>query len=215
MLSARPWPTIDSGYSPAICAPARYSGTCGPGTLEMARLAKRIRPASPERPYSEASPLSSHGDPIDGKSFGIRLPKVPICAFIARVPAMISARRLIGSLRCVARSISVPDTWLLLVASPSARSEIGTPATSDFSGSSRPSAKYSRNAVLHSHSTMSLIDAPCALPIALTSCSGSDTPANTRWLVIEVLNGVGGASLKRVGTADLPLPARRAASADL
>src|SRR6185503_2161703 len=104
--------------------------------------------------------------------------------------------------------------WLLLLVSPSARSEIGTPATSDLSGSSRPSARYSRSAVLHSHSTMSLIDAPCALPIVFTSLSGSATPVKARWLVIGVLNGVAGASLKREGREDFT-PARRAASADL
>jgi len=91
----------------------------------------------------------------------------------------------------------VPETWLLLLVSPSARSEIGTIATSDFSGNSRESSRYSRSAVLHSHSTMSLIDAPRALPIALTSPSGNETLANARWLVIDTLNGVGGASLNR------------------
>ena len=51
--------------------------------------------------------------------------------------------------------------------------------------------------MLHSQSTVSLIEAPNALPMRLTSPSGSDTAANARWFVIEVLNGVAGASLRR------------------
>ena len=62
--------------------------------------------------------------------------------------------------------------------------------------------------MLHSQRTMSLIDAPTALPIALTSGSGSDTAAKARWLVIEWLNGVAGASLKRVGGASALRAAR-------
>ena len=165
---------------PVIFAPAKYSGTCGPGTLEIVTLARRSRSARRERPYSDASPLSSQGEPREGKSLGMRLPKLPICCFIARVPAMMACRRLSGSSSCVARSITVPETWLLLLVSPSGRSEMGTPATSVFSGSSRESRRYSRKAVLHSHSTMSFTEAPSALPIALTSCSGSATPAKAR-----------------------------------
>ena len=110
----------------------------------------------------------------------------------------------------------VPETWLLLFVSPSVRSEIGTPATRVLAGSSRASTRYSRSAVLHSHSTMSFTDAPRSLPAALTSLSGSDTPANARWFVIDALNGVGGAIFSRVpGAPDLATPARRAASAAL
>ena len=76
--------------------------------------------------------------------------------------------------------------------SPSARSDTGTPATSEASGSSRDSFRYSRSALEHSHSTRSLIDAPCALPRRLASSSGSVSAAKTRWLVIDTLKGVGG-----------------------
>lgn len=110
---------------------------------------------------------------------------LPISRFIAAVPRLIALSRSAGSAISVPRSMSVPATWLLAVVSPSWRSEIGTPATSDLSGSSRPSFRYERSAVLHSHRTTSLIDAPTDLPIALTSASGSDTAANARWLVIE------------------------------
>ncbi len=108
----------------------------------------------------------------------------------------------------------MPATWLLAVVSPSWRSEIGTKATSDFSGSSRPSFRYERSAVLHSQRTTSLIDAPTDLPIDLTSGSGSETAAKARWLVIEWLNGVAGASLKRVG-AFSALRAARSSSVSL
>ena len=64
-------------------------------------------------------------------------PKVPICFFIAAVPRLIAFSRSAGSASLVPRSIRVPATWLFEVVSPSWRSEIGTPATSDFSGSSR------------------------------------------------------------------------------
>ena len=67
--------------------------------------------------------------------------KVPISRFIAAVPRLIAFSRAAGSAISVPRSISVPATWLLAVVSPSWRSEIGTPATSDFSGSSRPSLR--------------------------------------------------------------------------
>ena len=93
MFSATPCTTIDSGYRPVSFAPARYSGTCGPGTFEITTFIARSEPARRERPYSEARPLSSQGEPSDGKSFGIRLPNEVICAFIARVPAMMCSRR--------------------------------------------------------------------------------------------------------------------------
>ena len=62
-----------------------------------------------------------------------------------------------------------------------------------------------------------------ARPTRLTSSSESETPENMRWLVIEALKGVGGASLKRDAgfaldalVAPSPrLAARRAASAVL
>ena len=80
---------------------------------------------------------------MDGKSVGIKLPKLPIWAFIALVPDMITSSRLSGSASCVARSITVPETWLLLLVSPSLRKEIGTAATRVLSGSSRDSLRYS------------------------------------------------------------------------
>lgn len=85
--------------------------------------------------------------------------------------------------------------------SPSARSETSTPATSVVSGSSQPACRYARSAVAHRHRTTSLIDASSARPVALTSPSVSEALANARWLVIDTLNGVTGASLKRVPTA--------------
>src|SRR5574337_1271525 len=207
MLSATPWITIDSGYIASRCAPARYSGTCGPGTLEIVTFDTRSRAASRERPYSETSPDSSQGEPSDGKSLGIRPPMLPICAFIARVARTIASSRASGSAIALPSSTSAPETWLLAVASPSARTEIGTNATSGAAGSSRASARYARSAVEHSHSTMSLTDAPCALPSALTSASGSDAPANARWLVIDALKGVGGASGQRSADSTVPTPA--------
>ena len=104
-------------------------------------MATRSQSAMRERPYSEARPLSSHGAPSDGKSVGMMPPKVPIWRFIAAVPCLIALSRCSGSAICVPRSITVPVTWLFMLVSPSARSEIGTPATSDASGSSLPSLR--------------------------------------------------------------------------
>ena len=68
----------------------------------------------------------------------------------------------------------------------------------------------SRSAVEHSHSTTSLIDAPCALPRRLASSSGSDSAAKTRWLVIDTLKGVGGGIFSSERSA--PRPSRRSAT---
>jgi hypothetical protein len=78
-----------------------YSGTGGPGTLEITTLATcGMRSATRALPYSKVAASISQGTPSDGKSVGRMFFSGPMVAFIAAVAALITwASRLPGR-RC-------------------------------------------------------------------------------------------------------------------
>ena len=77
----------------------------------------------------------SQGTPIDGKSVGSTLFKLPMVCFIAAVAALTWARRLARSGMWVPRLTRLIDAWVVAVVSPAARSDTGTAATRDLRGS--------------------------------------------------------------------------------
>ena len=126
----------------SIFAPAMYSATGGPGTLEMTTLATcGMRSATLALPYSAVAASINQGTPSDGKSVG-RMPlSGPMVDFIAAVAAITWARRLPGSATCVPRLIRLIEAWLSAEVSPFSRSVMGTAATSDFFGRMRRLAR--------------------------------------------------------------------------
>ena len=79
-------------------APAAYSGTGGPGTLEITTLASGgTARVMPERPYSVARPCNTQGTPIDGKSVGITPRARRASALTAPAASRIARRRRTGS----------------------------------------------------------------------------------------------------------------------
>jgi hypothetical protein len=118
----------------ASFAPAKYSGNCGPGTLEMSTLISvGSRSASLARLASAARPDSSQGAPSDGKSVGNER-TLPICCLACCVPLWMLVRRAARSAISVHRLTSIVDTWLLASVLPGARSDTGTAAISGLSG---------------------------------------------------------------------------------
>ena len=89
---------MTGGQSSERGAPGGRTG--GPGTLLMVRLATRSRLARRLRPYSEARPLSSQGDPSDGKS--------EARSVISRQPPATRLLPALGALLAVADAIPVP-----------------------------------------------------------------------------------------------------------
>ena len=123
-------------------APAIYSRTGGPGTLEITRLANcGMRSATLALPYSAVAASINQGMPSEGKSVGRMLLTLPIVLFIAAVAALTWAKRLSGSAIFVPRLTRLIDAWLSAVVSPFSRNEIGTAATSDLRGKLRRLAK--------------------------------------------------------------------------
>src|SRR4051812_12434737 len=93
-----------------------------------------MRSATLALPYSDVNALITHGTPSDGKSVGIKLLTLPSVDFIAAHAAFTYSSRFIGSAMWVPRLTTVIDAWLSDVASPLARVETGTAATSDLRG---------------------------------------------------------------------------------
>ena len=206
-----PWTMIEVGWLVIIRAPARYSGTGGPGTLLMTTLATcGMRSATLALPYSAVAASISHGTPSDGKSVGRMLLRLPIVPFIAVLAAITWARRLAGSAMCVPRLIRLIEAWLPADVSSAlelVRSEIGTAAIKLFLGRLRCLPNQRRSAPLHTASTMSLMVAPWARPMIFSSPSGSETRANARPSVTLALSTVRGASVRMPGRLPAwPLP---------
>ena len=175
-------------------APAMYSGTGGPGTLEMATLpAAGRRAAKLERPSSDDSPVMSQGEPVTGVS-------TPSTGFSSLTTALadsddawIALKRAGRSAISVARSTRIAETWLFISSLSAARRLTGTIAISDFFGSRSRSFRKRRSALLHIAMTTVLTVPPTRAPSALTSRSGTDSVLNERWLVIDSLKTVFGA----------------------
>ena len=124
------------GQLASMRAPARYSGTWGPGTLEITTLATwGKRSATRALPYSEVAASISQGMPMEGKSVGRMLFMRPMVVFIALLAVRMCARRLPGSARWVPRLIRLIEAWLSGRVSPCGRSEMGTAATRLLRGS--------------------------------------------------------------------------------
>ena len=142
--------TMDTGYIPSSRAPFQYSGSRGPGTLEMITLNARHFGA---RPVSRLRPV---GAMLNAVKF--RISSGLICAkrfFASRTEACTTRRRLAGSQMCVPRLAKIIAIWLPPALS-SLRRDIGTMAISGRSGRAFWLIRYSRSACPHMLSTTSL-----------------------------------------------------------
>ena len=171
-----------------------YSSIGIPGTLEISTLpAGTSRSASPERPYSDASPESTHGAPVNGTSAASTGLSALTTLLASSDEAWIALKRAVGSARSVARSTRIADTWLFIDVSSAVRRLTGTMAISGLSGSRLRSARNLRSADAHIAITTVLTVPPARLPSAFISFSPRDIVAYERWLVIEALKIVLGA----------------------
>src|SRR5947207_810046 len=114
---------------------------------------------------------------------------------LARVtPRLMAWRRSTGSSMLVASDTSMAVTWLPIEPrSPLVRTDIGTIATRDDSGSSPFSDRYRRSAPAQTASTTSLTVPPSAFFTIFTSSRDTSAKAKRRWGVMEVFNEVRGA----------------------
>ena len=126
------------------------------------------------------------------------------CSLANRTPSRMCRRRAAGSATPVASDTSMPDTRLPRApCSAAVRTDTGTRATSDVSGSSPRAANRVRRPPAVTPRTTSLAVAPNTAATRLTSASGRSAKATRRCgemaRLIEVggaWNGAGGSSLR-------------------
>src|SRR6478735_1721553 len=126
-------------------APAKYSGSRGPGTLVTTVLTRPADPGRVNRPASLVpTPISSPGANCDN-SDRLRAPTAWVTSLELDVDRCTAASRSTGSATSVARLTIIAETWLpRSLFSDSVRTETGVIARSDAVGSSPASSRYVR-----------------------------------------------------------------------
>ena len=119
-------------------APSRYSGTGGPGTLEMTRLCTtgcRSARRSPE--YIRTAIPRVRGAANSAHSWSVSAEIALWCSLALTLATDISRSRCSGSAMSVPKRLNIEDTLLLpRLIRDSSRTETGTLASSEVSGSS-------------------------------------------------------------------------------
>ena len=129
-------------------------------------------------------------------------------ALPALVDALIAAKRAAGSATLVPRSALIEATALDESTSPSARTDTGTIALSDSSGSSEWLSRYLRSAPPHIASTASLKVPSNALATVLMRANGQDWATKRRAPSTEVLIELVGTLRKGNSRLSCPVQAR-------
>ena len=199
-------PGSTPGSRSASLAPAKYSGNCGPGTLEMATLIiGGSRSASFERPASEARPDSIHGAPQRREVGGQRAHRCPSASCACCDDAWMAISRSTRSSMSVHRLTSIVDTWLLASVLPGCAQRHRHGGDQRLVGLAVVVGQVALQRAGADRQTTSLTLVPLRLPMALISASGTERAAKERWLEIDTFSGVLGARCRRARLAEAAL----------
>src|SRR3954454_9258852 len=192
MFSPTPSTTTDTGYVACSCAPARNSGSRGPGTFEMTRFTGgRVRPriCIVVRAASAATAGGMNAVASVRGSAGRALWR----SLALRSSSCVRRRRSAASGSSVGIGTIIIETRLPNVpCCSSVRTDMGTIATSGSAGSASPASSHRGTAPAHSATTTSLTVSPSAPLSALTASSESCPNAKRRCAEIGPLNAVRG-----------------------
>src|SRR4029077_11870410 len=101
MFSPEPWKIGPSGYIALTSLPRKYSGTCGPGTLEIARLCTGFAAVSLLAAYTLMAIPNTAGAANCVQSCSRVAPIAELCCLATEFASAIDLRRSPGSCMCV------------------------------------------------------------------------------------------------------------------
>lgn len=110
MLRPDPWKIGPSGYIALTSDPRKYSGICGPGTLETTRLCTGRAPLSPVLAYSRIATPNTAGAANCDQSCSNVAPIAELCCLATEFASAIAFSRSPGESMWVSRLENIPDT---------------------------------------------------------------------------------------------------------
>ena len=178
-------------------APRKYSGTCGPGTLEMTRLCTGLASVS----WCGRTPASRCRTPRARRTATSPADSVALiaelCCLATEFASAMALSRSAGSAMWVSSLENMPETWLRPGRSDLPCTDTGTIATSEESGSSPRSSRKWRSTPDTSAITTSLTLTSKWFLTFLMSSRSSWAKATLRCAVTLALNAVCGRRERR------------------
>ena len=194
MFRPAPWKIGPSGYIACTWPPRKYSGICGPGTLDTTKLCTGRDSVSRVRAYTRIATPNTAGPANWLQSCRSVAPMAELCSLATVLPSAIAISRWPTSSISVCRLENIPETWLRPGRSERSWTDTGTMATSVDSGSSPRSIRNLRSTPDTSAITTSLTFTPKWSLTVLTSSRSSWLNATLRCAVTLPLKGVWGAA---------------------